>query len=219
LPHQAIAQKITYIKLLTFGIIYYFRKLFWAMGKKTDLTEADLLAFHQAMKGTRPLHHKHKKVQLKPFPSSPPPKKPAETETPRLKEPETPPSSVSADSFLFYHRSGISHHILRKLRKGQYNVEAVLDLHGFSVEKAGPAVSRFLQRCLYKGCRVVLIVHGKGQRRQSQASQPPVLKNKLNQWLRELRYILAFCTASPQHGGSGALYILLQRATEEKEYE
>ena len=96
------------------------------------------------------------------------------------------------------------------MRKGQYNVEAILDLHGMTVAKANAEVDRFLQQCLHQGIRIVLIIHGKGHH-----SQEPILKNKLNHWLRSIDGVLAFCSAAKEHGSRGASYVLLKRKTGE----
>ncbi|RMD71241.1 MAG: DNA mismatch repair protein MutS, partial [Gammaproteobacteria bacterium] len=55
--------------------------------------------------------------------------------------------------------------------------------------------------------RCVRIVHGKGRR----SARQPVLKQKVNGWLRARDEVLAFCSARPHHGGTGALYVLLRR--------
>jgi DNA-nicking Smr family endonuclease len=57
----------------------------------------------------------------------------------------------------------------------------------------------------------VLVVHGRGQ--HSEAA--PVLRNELPGWLQErplATLVMAFCTAPPSRGGSGALLVLLRRA-------
>ena len=38
-----------------------------------------------------------------------------------------------------------------------------------------------------------------------------ILKNKLNNWLRQVDEIIAFCSAVAKDGGQGALYLLLRR--------
>jgi DNA-nicking Smr family endonuclease len=38
-----------------------------------------------------------------------------------------------------------------------------------------------------------------------------VLKQKVNDWLRQKNEVLAFCSARPNDGGSGAVYVLLKR--------
>ena len=176
------------------------------MPKKTKISQEDIDAFYEAIKGTKPLIQK--KIRLKP-PS--PQKKPisphsfSDKESFYFHESENL-NQVAGEEFIAYKHNSISNKILRKLRKGQYNVDAVLDLHGMSVEEAKTAIESFLQECLEAHLRVVLIIHGKGHH-----SQMPILKNKINHWLRELDVVLAFCSAAPSHGSRGATYVLLKR--------
>jgi DNA-nicking Smr family endonuclease len=54
----------------------------------------------------------------------------------------------------------------------------------------------------------VRIIHGKGL---SSAGKLPVLKGKVDAWLRQMDAVLAFCSARRNDGGTGALYVLLKR--------
>lgn len=175
------------------------------MRKKLKITQGDITTFHQAVQGTKPLIHNKIRLTLSP---------PA---TPASSEGNKPPletfsfgdtdylTPVKGDEFIEFRRTSISYKILRKLRKGQYNVTATLDLHKMRVDEAKIAVDCFLQQCLDQGIRVVRIIHGKGHH-----SHTPVLKNKLNHWLREIDQVLAFCSATPADGNRGALYVLLR---------
>lgn len=177
------------------------------MPKKSKPSNEDIEAFQKAMKGIKPLIQK--KVRL--TPSS------LMAKSTRTRSFQSDPEHfnfddqldiphVHGEEIITYKHSSVSNKILRKLRKGQYNVDALLDLHGMSAEDAKTAVENFLQQCLYTGWRVVLIIHGKGHH-----SQMPVLKNKLNRWLRETDMVLAFCSATSSHGSGGATYVLLKR--------
>ena len=157
------------------------------------------------MKGTTPL--KANKIRLN---TSEPRKKrvkrPHEQEKESLNFNESLTlDPVQSEEFISFKQAGISNKILSNLRKGQYNVEATLDLHGLFVAKAKTVIDDFLQQCLHDKVRVVLIIHGKGRH-----SEMPILKNKLNHWLRELPSVLAFCSATPSHGSRGAIYVLLK---------
>jgi DNA-nicking Smr family endonuclease len=88
----------------------------------------------------------------------------------------------------------------------QYTIEASLDLHGMVVTEARNALSHFLMECHRQGIRQVLIIHGKGR-----ANPYPILKNKLNHWLRQADNVLAFCSVKASDGSSGALHVLLKR--------
>ncbi len=181
------------------------------MAKKTKITGEDLATFQKAVAGTKPLR-RDEKVRL--APRRPRPRRPAplssESENKFYFSDFDKLEPVQGDEFIEYKQTSISNKILRKLRKGQYNVDAILDLHGMTVEEARIAVDGCLQECLHEKTRLLLIIHGKGHH-----SQMPILKNKLNHWLREIHLVLAFCSAAPSHGGRGAMYVLLKCTAEE----
>lgn len=183
------------------------------MPKKTKISQEDISAFHEAMKGTKPLGNRKTRVKLAKTNSKySKSKRPALHDDDDLHLTETSAiNEVQGEEFITFKQPGISNKTLRKMRKGQYNVEAILDLHGKSVEEAKIAVEQFLQQCLRSEVRIALIIHGKGHH----SHMLPILKNKLNLWLRELKVVLAFCSAAPNHGSRGAVYILLKRNTEE----
>lgn len=109
---------------------------------------------------------------------------------------------------LLYTRPGVQQRVLRRFRRGQYAIEAELDLHGRVVAEARELVSDFLRQAQVSGKRVVRIIHGKGL---SSEGKMPVLKGKVNSWLRQKDAVLAFCSARPNDGGTGAVYVLLKR--------
>lgn len=109
---------------------------------------------------------------------------------------------------LYYRRDGVQNSVLRKLRRGQYRVGAVLDLHGMNVEAARSALVHFLREAKRDHRTCVRIIHGKGLRSRHKG---PVIKTKVNHWLRQRDDILAFCSARPMDGGTGAVYVLLGR--------
>lgn len=118
---------------------------------------------------------------------------------------------ADSDEFIEGAAPGMDAQILRRLRKGDFAVQAHLDLHGDTADQARPRVELFLADQRRRGARCVLIVHGRGLHSKDQI---PVLKERLRVWLakgRLSRIVLAFCTARPQDGGAGALYVLLRR--------
>lgn len=181
------------------------------MSSKKKISQVDLDAFYQAIKGTKPLPQK--KIRLTKQAHSIK-KNIAKDHENQFEFDETDDlPTLKSDEFISYKHDAISHKTLRKLRKGQYNVDAILDLHGLTIEKARAAVGHFLQTCLRENCRVVLIIHGKGLHRDK-----PILKNKLNHWLRHLNVVLAFCSATAAHGSRGAIYVLLKRISGENDF-
>jgi DNA-nicking Smr family endonuclease len=100
---------------------------------------------------------------------------------------------------------------LRKLRAGDFAVQAHLDLHGLTREEAKDALFAFLEDSRRRARRLVLVVHGRGIHSKDQI---PVLKESLRVWLSQGRIgkqVLAFATARPCDGGAGALYLMLRR--------
>jgi DNA-nicking Smr family endonuclease len=75
-------------------------------------------------------------------------------------------------------------------------------------EPSRQALIRFLHECRGSGVRCVRIIHGKGH---GSHQRKPVLKNKVNSWLHQINDVMAFCSAIPAHGGTGAVYVLLRR--------
>jgi|TARA_B100001059_G_scaffold52473_1_gene46236 DNA-nicking Smr family endonuclease len=116
---------------------------------------------------------------------------------------------------LEFKRSGIQNGVYRKLRLGQYQIDARLDLHRMTAKQARQEVFSFISEAGQLGLRTLLIVHGKGQ---SAAGSAPtaVLKGLVNHWLRELQTVQAFHSAQPLHGGTGAVYVLLRKSAEKK---
>jgi DNA-nicking Smr family endonuclease len=179
------------------------------MSKKPPIAPEELALFQKAMTGCKPLKLKQHRIH-KPPPVIKPIRRIEEEEIVLARRDIGALEAVSGDELLGYKHISISDKILRKLRKGQYNVEAILDLHGMRVAKAQIVVNKFLQEALQQELRVVLIIHGKGHH-----SQLPILKNKVNYWLRQLTCVLAFCSATINHGSSGATYVLLKQGRKE----
>jgi len=115
---------------------------------------------------------------------------------------------VGNEEVLAFRRSGIQKRLFSRLKAGQIPVEAELDLHGFTTTLARQTLATFLAQCRQAQLRCIRIIHGKGW---SSKDHRPILKTKVNSWLKQDETILAFCSATPQDGGTGAVYVLLKR--------
>jgi DNA-nicking Smr family endonuclease len=113
----------------------------------------------------------------------------------------------TGDELLFV-RNGISPRLLKQLRRGYFPVEAEIDLHGLTVAEAKEVLADFLHGCRRRGRRCVRVIHGKGY---GSFEKKPVLKNKTSLWLQHWDDVLAFCSARPVDGGTGAAYVLLKQ--------
>ncbi|MCU7905677.1 MAG: Smr/MutS family protein [Candidatus Thiodiazotropha sp. (ex Epidulcina cf. delphinae)] len=108
---------------------------------------------------------------------------------------------------LYFARPGIQQRVVHDLRRGYLKIGAELDLHGLTVRHSREELSRFIKACQQRDIRCVRIIHGKGYRSEA---QQPILKQKLNLWLRQGKNILAFTSATRRDGGTGATYVLLR---------
>ena len=68
-------------------------------------------------------------------------------------------------AILSFQRPGIQNGVFRKLRLGQYQIEARLDLHRLTVEQALQAILVFIKDSIAYDIRCALITHGKGDGR------------------------------------------------------
>jgi len=100
--------------------------------------------------------------------------------------------------------------LARRLHRGDFSIQAHLDLHGMNVEEARDALDRFLKEAVTSGRRAVSVIHGRGLSSPAE----PVLKNKVLEWLTSSpwrKWVIAFASAKACDGGAGATYVLLRR--------
>jgi DNA-nicking Smr family endonuclease len=116
-------------------------------------------------------------------------------------------SLLDTDEALSFRRPGVGVDVVRKLRKGDWSVQAQLDLHNQRTEEARQMLGQFIRESHKNGLRCVRVVHGKGLGSPGKVS---VLKPKVQSWLIQKNQVIAFVQATPMQGGAGALVVLLQ---------
>jgi DNA-nicking Smr family endonuclease len=100
--------------------------------------------------------------------------------------------------------------VARRLHRGDFSIQAYVDLHGLRVDDAKEAFEEFLNWAVTTGKRGVLIVHGRGLSSPSE----PILKNKVREWLTRglwRKWVVAYSSARNCDGGAGATYVLLRQ--------
>ncbi len=115
---------------------------------------------------------------------------------------------VESSEELLFANPGVQLRVLKRLKQGHIPWEQGLDLHGYSVEQARDQLSRFILDARRHKCRCIIVIHGKAH---SLGSEQALLKSYVNEWLKRLTGVLAFCSAQAKDGGAGALYVLLKR--------
>lgn len=110
-----------------------------------------------------------------------------------------------------------------RLRKGQLDPDARIDLHGMTEDVAHDRLLAFLRNAQRGGARLALVITGKGaperdahapfdmeQERRARG----VLKSMVPRWFSEPDFASLIAdtrTAHKRHGGSGALYVYLRK--------
>lgn len=184
------------------------------MGKKPEnkpssqVNKEDRELFRQAMQGTREIQNDKVEPHRNPPLARVPQETVQKTIVPDDMSDEMEQIEVEKADELLFSRTGIQHSVVRKLRRGQFPIEDELDLHGLRSDEARTTIVQFLNSATHRQLRCVRIIHGKGYGSQT---RQPVLKNKVNNWLRQRSEVLAFCSARPADGGTGAIYLLLKR--------
>ncbi|WP_299177052.1 Smr/MutS family protein [uncultured Neptuniibacter sp.] len=115
---------------------------------------------------------------------------------------------VESGEELIFANPGVQLRVLKKLKQGHIPWEQGIDLHGYTVDQARDQLSHFISDALRNQARCVIVVHGKAH---SSGSEQALIKSYVNEWLKRLRGVLAFCSAQAKDGGTGALYVLLKR--------
>lgn len=122
-------------------------------------------------------------------------------------------SLLETDAELAYARPGVGPDVLRRLRRGEWTIQADLDLHGMRRDAARESLGAFIREAVRHGLRCVRVVHGKGL---GSPGREPVLKGKVRSWLVQKNEVMAFVQAKGPDGGAGALIVLLKPTVVER---
>ena len=172
------------------------------MQKKQQLTDEDRAIFRAAMEGTSswdddkltpPCQDQHHTAESLPKPN-----------LDLLSSSEW----VDAACTLSFSVSKLSGKQQKKLIKGEMRIDRRVDCHGMNIDQALEAFADALNDASCDESRLIHLIHGKGG--QKTQGRPAILKNFFNQALRQIQSVLAFHSAQPRHGGTGALYVLLR---------
>ncbi|MCP4299146.1 MAG: DNA mismatch repair protein MutS [Gammaproteobacteria bacterium] len=174
------------------------------------VTDKDIDEFRRAISDAKPLKRDDRVPEMKPKP------------IPRARFAKADEREVLNESLrddidtieqgsgagLRFHRASVGRRTMRKLARGGYSVQAEIDLHGMTIAEAKPRLADFIDYNAMQGNLCVRIVHGKGL---GSGDRGPVLKNAVNRWLRKWESVLAFVSTRQVDGGTGAVYVLLQK--------
>jgi DNA-nicking Smr family endonuclease len=178
-----------------------------AAAERKRAAEKDLFA--RAIGATEPLRRKAA-VPLAPDPPAPIPVQHQLDEQRVLRESLSDEFDVTTlldvDDAMSFRRPGIGTDVTARLRRGDWSIQAQVDLHGLRSDEAREALGGFIRASHKQGLRCVRVVHGKGL---GSPGKQPVLKTKTQRWLIQKNEVIAFVQAKPAEGGAGALVVLL----------
>jgi DNA-nicking Smr family endonuclease len=171
--------------------------------------DADAVLFRDSMSDVRPLQQ---------APQAPSPKKvkprarfsrkEREDVLREAMEGEYDPRDIHSEDSLRFQRQIVGKRTMRKLIRGSFAVQSEIDLHGMTGEEAHTALRQFISDACLRGFTCVRIVHGKGL---GSGERGPILKRKVATLLRRFKPVLAYSSARQVDGGTGAVYVLLDR--------
>ncbi len=189
-------------------------------GSSGEPPDDDLALWRHVTRDTRPLGKRPEAPRQDTTASSEraPPQPPASKPKPAEKQQQAPPAAAPPPKLPELEKGavvGVDKRTVGRLKRGKLPVEGRLDLHGLTQNEAERALSTFLARSQERGHRCVLVITGKGgERRGENFERTGVLRRMVPLWLNapaNRARILAFDEARAQHGGGGALYVLLKR--------
>lgn len=120
---------------------------------------------------------------------------------------------VEPEELVEFRRDGVQHGVFKRLKRGDYGIEASLDLHHHTLRQARQALFDFIQLCHRRGVRSAIVVHGMGRHSKP---HPALLKSYVVKWLKQLEPVMAFNSAQRHHGGAGSVYVMLRKNAEQK---
>jgi DNA-nicking Smr family endonuclease len=175
--------------------------------------EADREFFRQAMEGTRPLAASSREEgKGKPAPAGPLPKSGSQEALEGMKALiASGRGFVVADTPEYIEGTGyqVDPKMAERLHRGEFSIQAHIDLHGLGAEEARIAFEDFLRESVIRNRRSLLVIHGRGLSSQGE----PILKARLTEWLTRgpwRKWVIAYSSARLCDGGAGATCILLR---------
>jgi len=110
----------------------------------------------------------------------------------------------------------------KRVARGRDEIEARIDLHCMRQAEAHAALRGFLARAFANGCRMVLVITGKGREADEDRHKPfdmfsdrdrGILRRNVPRWLAEPELhaiVVGYTSAHAKHGGDGAFYVQLR---------
>jgi DNA-nicking Smr family endonuclease len=109
--------------------------------------------------------------------------------------------NLSTQGPIKYVRCDVDSFEVKNLRRGVYQPDLILDLHGLDQHQSKKELAALLYACQKEHAQCICIIHGIGSK---------ILKNKVPHWLVQHPDVMAFHQAPLKWGGNGALLALIE---------
>ena len=106
-----------------------------------------------------------------------------------------------------YKQTGLQNREFTRLKQGKIVPQDKIDFHNYNVQQMAASLVQFIQSSRQQNYRCILVICGKGKHSQNNRS---VLNNAVRDLLCQNPFVIAYCFAKTQDGGTGALYVLLK---------
>jgi DNA-nicking Smr family endonuclease len=193
------------------------------MARRRPLSPEEADLWRTVARTARPLHVQKLHLPEPPLPSDPPPMAHAK---PRLspftlgekhRKPEKRDLAPSLPDLVAQAPLRMDANTHSKMTRGKLQPEARIDLHGMTLAEAHPELIHFILNAQSQGLRLVLVITGKGKRRDDTGPIPQrmgALRHQVPHWLHLPPLgpaVLQVSEAHLKHGGGGAYYVYLRR--------
>lgn len=120
---------------------------------------------------------------------------------------------ISPDEIVAVKHDGMQEAVYKRLRLGKYDIKTILDLHEYSLQQARLSLVSCIFAAIERGERNILIIHGKGYHSKP---YPGLMKSAVCHWLSVIEQVAAFHSATREQGGTGALFVLLKKSSQQR---
>ncbi|MCC6949347.1 MAG: Smr/MutS family protein [Bradyrhizobiaceae bacterium] len=168
-----------------------------------NLSAGDRALWEEIKKSIKPLRGRKTKIPAVESEEEPPAPKP---KSGRAAAPASAPVAPKDPPPL----ANLDRRTRQRIARGRVEIDARLDLHGMTLERARTRLATFLATAQARGDALVLVITGKGS-----GGGQGALRREVPHWLAlpEFRaLVIGFEEATASHGGAGALYVRVRRA-------
>lgn len=107
---------------------------------------------------------------------------------------------LPSEGAMRWSRDDVDNFEVKRLRRGDYQPDLLLDLHGMRQSEAKLELAALIQACIKQQIHCCCVMHGHGT---------GILKKNIPMWLAQHPHVMAFHKAPKEWGGDAALLVLI----------